>query len=190
MVFFGAGLLDGRREAQAAAVGPMNAHAGLLTMRRALLVVTLAAVGAGRGAVRQMCSNVSRNRIGTTPMAMAMTLLAAFAGTALLWQVAVLVPTSRAVVWLGTHASLPVFGFNYLVNKIVFETATRAGVEVARLGTWWWVLALMELGVLMRHRVGAGPHAGPLGDLFNGRPLRRGARRRAWPDGRQGAGGR
>jgi hypothetical protein len=81
------------------------------------------------------------------------------------------------VVWLGTH-TLPVFGFNYLVNKVVFETATRAGVEVARLGNWWWVMALIELGLLcaiawMLDRMG------PIGDLFNGRPLKRVGREKA-----------
>ena len=178
MVFYGAGLwLGGGKGPRAAAVGPMQFTPASLTMRRALLLVVTLAVWVLAVRHAPDVLNVSRNRIGTTPMAMAMTLLAAFAGTALLWQVVVLLPTSRAVVWLGTH-TLPVFGFNYLVNKIVFETATRAGVEVARLGNWWWVLALIELGLLCAI-AWVLDRMGPIGDLFNGRPLKRVGREKA-----------
>lgn len=172
MIFYGAGVwLGGGKGPRAASVGPLRFSPAALTTQRALLILATLVVWVLAVRHAPDVLNVSRNRVGTTPMAIAMTLLAAFAGTALLWQIVVLLPTSRAVVWLGTH-TLPVFGFNYLVNKIVFEAATRSGFELARLGNWWWVLASIELALLcviawVLDRMG------PIGDLFNGRPIKR-----------------
>lgn len=79
--------------------------------------------------------------------------------------------------WLGQH-TLPVFGFNYAVNKLVHAVLGMAGVRVAHLGAWWWCLAMVELLVLMA-LAWLLDRAGPLGDLFNGRPLGAGRQRLA-----------
>lgn len=162
MAFFGAGMWLRAR-------GHVDFKRPRLTARRIMLALAVLALWAVTMVASPDVLNLSRNRIGQDPAAMALNLTAALAGTYVLWQASVLLPTSRALCWLGQH-TLPVFGFNYAVNKLVHAALGMAGFRVSQLGAWWWCLAIVELLVLVAI-AWLLDRAGPIGDLFNGRPI-------------------
>lgn len=170
MAFFGCGMWLGAR-------GHVAFRRPSLTASRVAALLLVLGLWALTMAASPDVLNLSRNRIAQGPLALALNLVAALAGAYVLWQLAVLVPASRLLCWLGQH-TLPVFGFNYAVNKLVHAVLGMAGVRVAHLGAWWWCLAMVELLVLMA-LAWLLDRAGPLGDLFNGRPLGAGRQRLA-----------
>jgi len=172
MAFFGAGLwLGGGRSAHAARGGIVDFTRVPMTTARGLVLLAVLVGWTLAVIYSPDVPNLSRNRVGMTPMAVILNLGAALAGAALLWQLVRLLPPSRWLCWLGQH-TLPIFGFNYLVNKIVLMGAMRTGVGAARLAHWWWAIALLELALLCA-LAWLLDRTGPVGDLFNGRLLGR-----------------
>ena len=105
--------------------------------------------------------NMSDSVYGSTPVKLVLNVAAALAGTLMLCHLSMALPNVRLLRWLGTH-TLPILGFNYLVNATVVRALDSAHAN-------HWLLSFVIQVTLLALIAWAIDRTGAAGDLINGR---------------------
>lgn len=139
--------------------------------RRVILLCSAAAVWAMLTYRSEDALSMSDRIFGSSPLKLTLDVAAALAGTLMLGHLAVALPDVRLLRWLGTH-TLPILGFNYLVNAAVVHALDAAHAN-------YWLLSFVVQAMLLTATAWVIDHMGTMGDLVNGR--RRSARPLSMP---------
>src|SRR5471032_3071062 len=105
--------------------------------------------------------NMSDRVFGSSPLKLTLDVAAALAGTLMLAHLSVALPDVRFLRWLGTH-TLPILGFNYLVNATVVHALDTAHAN-------HWLLSFVIQAPILAAIAWAIDRTGRAGDLINGR---------------------
>lgn len=133
---------------------------GSLT-RRVILLFSVAVVWAVLTYRSGDALNMSDSVFGSSPLKLTLDVAAALAGTLMLAHLSVALPDARFLRWLGTH-TLPILGFNYLVNTTVVHALDTAHAN-------HWLLSFVIQAALLAAIAWAVDRTGRVGDLINGR---------------------
>lgn len=136
-------------------------HENGSTLRRVILSVSVAMVWAVLVNRSGDALNMSDSIYGSTPVKLTLDVAAALAGTLMLGHLCVALPDSRFLRWLGTH-TLPILGFNYLVNATVVHVLDAVHEN-------HWLLSFAIQATLLAAIAWAIDRMGVAGDLINGR---------------------
>jgi len=138
--------------------------------RRVILLCSAAAVWAMLTYRSGDALNMSDRIFGSSPLKLTLDVAAALAGTLMLGHLAVALPDVRLLRWLGTH-TLPILGFNYLVNAAVVHALDAAHAN-------YWLLSFVVQAMLLTATAWVIDHMGTMGDLQSMRPPRKSSSRR------------